>query len=196
MAYAPGQVFHHKATYGVQQDFYFTLNDPGSTLGDLYNGTGGPFAIGDATISKDGGVDANCANAPAQIAASGFNYRITLTAAELSASRVMVAIRDATASEVFGPATLVIETYGTVTLGSGGVSGGNPWDMVPTGENTSTPTSLLSYGKQIQSLLQRFFGRVTQNSSSQIVYRTDDATALGTMPVSDDGTTQTKGKAV
>jgi hypothetical protein len=106
MAFAPGQVFYYTGKYGVQTDFYFSSNDPASTLGDLYNGTA--WASGDATISKDGGAETGTTNTPAQITASGFIHKLTLSTTEMSASRILVTIRDQTASEVFGPVTLIV----------------------------------------------------------------------------------------
>lgn len=195
MAFAPGQVFNFRAKYATETDFYFTLNDPGSSNGDLFNGTAPVGA--DSTISKDGGAEAATTNAASQITGSGFIYKLTLTAAEMTASRIMVAIRDATATEIFGPVTLLIETFGEHALGSSAVFGKNPFDISPSAENTSVPSQTLSWGKQIQSILARFYNRATQTgpTGNQIVYRNDDATALATMAVTDDGSTQTKGKA-
>jgi hypothetical protein len=192
MAYAPGQVIHAKAAYGVQTDLYFTLLDPASANGDLYSGT--DLVAGDATITKDGGAVVSTTNTPAQITAAGFLYKLTLTAAELTASRVAVALRDQTATEVFGPVTLIIEIFGSLVLGQNG-SYGDVWGIAPSAENTTVPSQTMTYGKMVQSLLARFFSRATQDGSNQKVYRADDSTVLTTMAVADDGTTQTKGKA-
>lgn len=61
----------------------------------------------------------------------------------------------------------------------------------------SEPTNLSdkTMGGLLYHAFSRFFHKVTQTSSSQIVYKDDGTTALGTMAVSDDGTTQTKGEA-
>jgi hypothetical protein len=240
---AAGQTFTMFGQYGVQTTFYFTSQDPAGTNADLYNGTA--WASGDATISKDGGAVANTTNTPAQVTASGFIHSITLTAAEMQANVVIVAIRDATASEVFGPITLLI--YNVLTLGqlvldasqltnqpglkatgvgsgagiqaTGGTSGagvkatgaGSAYGLevagastafytnllkgVPASENVTVPTDIVTYEQQLQALVKRFYNLVTQDSSNQKVYRNDAATVFATMPVSDDGTTQSKGKA-
>lgn len=50
-------------------------------------------------------------------------------------------------------------------------------------------------GGILHHLFSRFFNRVTQTATTQIVYKNDETTPLGTMTTSDDGTTQTKGEA-
>ena len=59
------------------------------------------------------------------------------------------------------------------------------------------PTNLSdkSLGAMIYHGFSRMFHKVTQTETTQIVYKDDGTTALGTMPVSDDFTTQTKGEA-
>ena len=52
-----------------------------------------------------------------------------------------------------------------------------------------------SLGAMIWHLFSRFYNRVTQTSTTQTVYESDSTTVLGSMTTSDDGTTQTKGKA-
>lgn len=240
---AGGQTFTYYGQYGVQTTFMFTSNDPASGVFDLYNGTA--WAAGDATISKDGGAVAATTNTPAQITASGYIHSLTLTAAEMQANVICVAIRDATATEVYGPVTLII--YNVLTLGQlvvdasqlsnqpalklrgvgsgagldalGGASGSgikgvgqgsfyglevggasssfytNLLKGTPASELVVAPTDLLTYEQMFQAVVKRFYNLVTQDGSNQKVYRNDSATVLTTMPVSDDGTTQTKGKA-
>lgn len=56
--------------------------------------------------------------------------------------------------------------------------------------NNASFASILQYHKR------RFFGKVTQTVTTQTVFKDDGTTTLTTMPVSDDGTTQSKGKSV
>lgn len=65
------------------------------------------------------------------------------------------------------------------------------------GETLSEPTDITdkTVGGILRSLFSRFFNKVTQTASTQIVYKDDETTPLATMTVSDDGTTQTKGEA-
>lgn len=72
-------------------------------------------------------------------------------------------------------------------------------DIFNTLEGTE-PAAAIASNATIKSILQnqkrRFFNLVTQTSSVQTVYKDDSVTALETMPCSNDGTTQSKGKAV
>lgn len=52
-----------------------------------------------------------------------------------------------------------------------------------------------SLGAMLWHLFARFYHKVTQTATDQIAYKSDGATPLGSMTTSDDGTTQTKGKA-
>lgn len=67
------------------------------------------------------------------------------------------------------------------------LEGSEPTTAVP---NNSTFAQIMQYHKR------RFFNKVTQTITTQTVFKDDSATTLTTMPVSDDGTTQTKGKSV
>lgn len=62
-------------------------------------------------------------------------------------------------------------------------------------EPTTAIANLASIGAILQHLKRRFTNKVTQTSTTQTVYRDDSSTVLESMAVSDDGTTQTKGKS-
>lgn len=67
------------------------------------------FAAGDVQISKDGGAYANIGTLPTAV---GNTWYLILTAAELTASSVHISISDATATQVWLDADIVVETYG------------------------------------------------------------------------------------
>jgi len=67
------------------------------------------FAAGDIKISKDGGAEANITNLPTD---EGQGYRLILTVAELTASRVRISIVDQTATKVWLDISIMVETYG------------------------------------------------------------------------------------
>ena len=67
------------------------------------------FATGDIKISKDGGAEANTTNLPTD---EGQGYRLILTAAELTATRVRLFIVDQTATKVWLDIEINIETHG------------------------------------------------------------------------------------
>lgn len=62
-------------------------------------------------------------------------------------------------------------------------------------ELASIPTATDSKSNKWQYLFQRFGFKRTQTASTQTLYKSDSATTLGSATVSDDGTTQTTGKA-
>ena len=67
------------------------------------------FAIGDIKISKDGGAEVNTTNLPVD---EGQGYRLILTAAELTSSRIRLFIVDQTATKVWLDIEINIETHG------------------------------------------------------------------------------------
>lgn len=84
--------------------------------------------------------------------------------------------------------------------GFSGTAGGtgaicNFFDTVMTAEPTAAFASTDTYGKTLARLVRRFYNKVTQTSSQQKQYKDDSTTVLETMTVSDDATTQTKGKS-
>jgi len=90
--------------YGVQTTIDFALL---AIDGIDYNVTAA-HAAGDTKIMKDEGAEANTTNG---FADEGQGYSIVLTAAEMTAARVVVYIVDA-ATKVWLDTSLVIETYG------------------------------------------------------------------------------------
>jgi len=67
------------------------------------------FAAGDIKISKNGGAEVDTANLPTD---EGNGYRLILTAAELTASRIRLFIVDQTATKVWLDIEINIETFG------------------------------------------------------------------------------------
>jgi hypothetical protein len=65
------------------------------------------------------------------------------------------------------------------------------------GTALTEPTNLAdkTFGAMVYHLYSRFYNVVTQTATAQVVNKEDSVTALATMVTSDDGTTQTKGKA-
>ena len=65
-------------------------------------------------------------------------------------------------------------------------------DLSVADQNTLAGTRLATL---LMHIKRRFLGKVTQTATQQIVMQNDGATALATLPVADDGTTQTLGPA-
>lgn len=70
------------------------------------------FAAGDVTVSLDGAAETNITNLPTD---EGQGYRIILTAAELSAARIRIAIVDQTATKVWLDRSIIVETFGNAS---------------------------------------------------------------------------------
>lgn len=70
------------------------------------------FAAGDIKIMKDEGVEANTANLPTD---EGQGYSLVLTAAEMSAARIVLYVVDQTATKVWLDSSIAIETYGNAS---------------------------------------------------------------------------------
>lgn len=89
-------IYEYEERYGVQNTFFFTLQSPSATSSDrlVTTAPGSLFAAGDIKISKDGGAFANVTNSVVQVAASNPLYSLTLTAAEMQATQIVIQIVD------------------------------------------------------------------------------------------------------
>ena len=102
---------HEFGQYGVQTTFYFAFEDITDTEAPF---TGVAPVTGDIWLSKDGGAAANATNAC--VAVSNGIYKWTATATEMQATRLAVSIYDATASAIYKPLFVIIQTQ--LALGS------------------------------------------------------------------------------
>lgn len=93
------------AKYGVQTTFYLSFEDITDAEAP-FTGTA-PLAA-DIWLSKDGGAPANATNAMTAIGNGVYSW--VATATEMQATRLAVSVYDATASAIFKPAYLVINT--------------------------------------------------------------------------------------
>ncbi len=97
------------AKYGAQKTFYFALVDPNSSDSDWLTATP-TLAAGDATIIKDGGASASTTNT---IVWEGDGWvSITLTATEMQAAKILLRLRDQTATREWVTTGDVIQTGG------------------------------------------------------------------------------------
>ena len=135
----------------------------------------------------------------------------------------MSPLNDATASAIFKPITIHIvtklqmgqldadasalsNTHGIICTGVGTGVGlravgattalsHNLFDIVEAAEPSAALSSLDSFWNIIKWLKRRLNNKSTVSGSSLIVYKDDSTTTLSTQAVSDDGTTDTVGKA-
>lgn len=206
------------AKYGVQTTFYLTLEDITDAEAPF---TGVAPLVTDIWLSKDGGAAAAATNAFTAIS-NGF-YSWVATATEMQATRLTVSVYDATASAIFKPITIHIvtklqvgqidadasalsNTHGIICTGVGTGVGlktvgattaltHNLFDIVEAAEPSAALSSLDSFWNIVKWMKRRFNNKSTVNGSSLIVYKDDSTTTLSTQAVSDDGTTDTVGKA-
>ena len=73
------------------------------------------LATGDAKISKDGGALANLTTLPAVTPASSRCVRISLSATEMQAARIVVELIDQTSPKEWEDQVVIIETYGNAS---------------------------------------------------------------------------------
>lgn len=206
------------AKYGTQTTFYLTLEDITDAEAPF---TGTAPLVADIWLSKDGGAAAAATNAFTAIS-NGF-YSWTATATEMQATRLTVSVYDATASAIFKPITIHIVTklqvgqldadasaltnahgitctgigtgYGFKAVGATTVLNNNIFDQNEGTEPSAALSSTASFGAILQWLKRRFNNKATVSGSSLIVYKDNSSTVLSTQSVSDDGTTDTIGKA-
>lgn len=159
----------------IATTLYFPLYAAGTDA--LY--TGAAPVAGDVSISLDGGAVASPAAAPVQVGASGF-WTLALIIAEMAGDQILLKIDNANVD----PTVLLIDTQGGAL------------NCLEGSEPTTVIAANASFRQTLQHLKRRFFNKVTQTVANQVILRDDNATTLETLPVSDDGTTQTKGRAV
>lgn len=71
------------------------------------------LASGDVKVEKDGGAAANITTLPAATPASGISVRVSLSATEMQAKRIVVRFVDQTASKEWEDQEIIIETEGS-----------------------------------------------------------------------------------
>lgn len=185
---------------------------------NLYTGA---LAAGDVKVSKDGGAEANIGALPTQIGATGV-WVFALTAGELSCAALTIHVKKA---GVTAEIVITVETnlaLGRVDVNATNIGGNtnavnltgigtgyafklngatapyltNLFQTQESAEIAVPPGANLTFEQMMQYLFARFFQLVTQTISTQQVLKRDSVTVLTSMAVADDGTTQSKGKAV
>lgn len=167
-----------------------TLTANGSGSGLI--GTAGNTA-GASGIRAVAGTGASGAALYLKGAGGGTNTQGMLVDAQGSASGI-----DATGGASNGHGLRVVgQGSGNGLNGVGGASGynTNAFDDLEGSEPTTAPVANATFRRILQMLKRRFTNKVTQTATTQTQFRDDGVTSAWTAPVSDDGTTQTKGAA-
>lgn len=177
--------------YGVQTDIYFPLIVAGGR--DFAGSSDYTYAAGDIKISKDGAAAANPTNSPSAITmGNGAMWKLTLTATELQAKKIMFTLVDATTKAVEDQ-MLLITTYGHA-------SAEHPFDLgtdILTAQ-IAEPGAAFTWPGTIGTILG-WLGALarnkrTQTSTTQVVRNDADSANISTSAVSDDGSTATRGE--
>lgn len=147
---------------------------------------------------QDGDIDVNLTAIDGQ-ATDGNNATLNLASLNIINSAGSAVVAKSTGGGGHGiVATGEGSGYGFFGAGSGSNAERricNFWDTEEGSEPTVTIPAEATFREMLQHQKRRFFNRVTQTSSVQTMYRDNATTALQTMAVSDDGTTQEKGAA-
>lgn len=206
------------AKYGTQTTFFVALEDATATDAPF---VGTAPLTADIFLSKDGGAPAAATNAFTAVGNGVYSW--VATATELQATRLNVSVYDQTATEIFKPifihivtkltvgqidadASALTNTHGIVATGVGTGQGiravgattalyHNLFDIVEAAEPSAALSSLDSFWNIVKWTKRRFNNKATVDSSSLKVYKDDSTTVLSTQAVSDNGTTDTVGKA-
>jgi hypothetical protein len=213
------QVLQFFALHGNATTIYFTV--PGATDGLLLTGAV-PWGAADCLISKDGGNLAQTTNQPTLVNdASDLIYAWSLTAAELTALKVVLILKDVAGGPLWTDTTIYISTElmlgriycDATTIGNNasgiqarGVGTGfglrlegdtdlyetNLFDQLEGTEPAAGgPADNASFAAILQFLKRRKGNRITQTSTAQTQYKDDGVTISWTRTVSDDGATFT-----
>lgn len=194
--------------YATQTDVYVPLIQAG---GDAFTETA-TFVAGDVQIIKDGGAAANTTNLPTHVA-NGI-YKLTLTAAEMTAKKIVVTIRDQDATPVWKDQAVYLETYGDANaehpfdLGAAEVTVGSLSATAKSEVNAEVadvlkvdtvsqpaqgaPPATPTMEDILRWLYTYFRNKRTQTSSLISLYDDAGTTVIAKATISDDGTIATK----
>lgn len=129
---------------GIAHEFYVALDDVTGT-----NFKSNPtIAVGDFTISKDGGAFTNLVTTPTVDPTSSIAVNVSLTAEEMDADKIVIYAKDLSGDEWE-------ELVMTLDVPDTGSTTGNPWDMPTAGSNT-----IGTYGYLLQSTFVSFFNSI------------------------------------
>ena len=165
-----------QAKYGIQQTFYFTMVTAGST--DLAATGDWTPAATDANIIKDGGTTAQCTNT---ITSEGdVIWSLTLTAAEMQATRIAISIVDSATKAVEDNVLIINTQFSGQLEASAGIIIGE----VDTATFTATTTSLegfrLSPNGTEEATADHYNGRLILFTSGALLGQMSDITDYST----------------
>jgi len=153
--------------YGVATTITFELYEPdGASLQ-----ASAVHAVGDSKVMKDEGGEANTTNA---FVDEGQTYSIALTAAEMTAARIVLIIVDQTNPPIWGDRVVHIETYGNASAQHDLV----PWADAVLARNLASVSGASS--RSLLNAIRALRNRVAIAAGTITVYEEDDATPAWT----------------
>lgn len=190
--------------YGAATTILFPLIERGAVDFE----TGVTFASGDVKIIKDEGAAANTSNLPSH-EGNGI-YSLALTATEMQAARIVITVIDASPTKVWEDQAILMDTYGDVSAQHGFDLG----DTLPDVKVVSFASGVISAyalatdaAEEIADVLLKraisnvepgagfrtlygaiasFVNRRRISGANVEVYKTDDATVLGSLAMTTD----------
>ena len=171
--------------------FYITLEDFANAGTIKANPT---LAAGDIVTSLDGGAFGNV-DAQSVSPASGKAVKITLSAAQMNGSNVVVIASDQTSPKEWADFSINIQpvtaAWSTITTAQVNAEVVDALNVDTYGEPTGAPTATASLASKLGRLYQALRNKVTVTASAKTIF--DDAdSALWSKSLTDDGTTYTE----
>lgn len=161
-----------QAKYGIQQTFYFPMIVAGGT--DLATGTDWTPAATDADIIMDGGTSAQATNTVAD--ETGGLWSITLTAAELRATRIAVLIVDSATKAVEDQCLIISTQFSGQLEASDGIIIGEV-ETATTAATTTTMEALsLSPNTTEEATADHYNGRLILFTTGALLGQMTDIT--------------------
>lgn len=160
------------AKYGIQQTFYFTMVKAGST--DLaVSGDWTPAAT-DADIIIDGGTSAQCTNTIAS--ETDVIWSLTLTAAEMSGSKIAISIVDSATKAVEDNVLIISTLFSGQLEASAGIIIGESDNATFTGTTTAMEALRLSPNATEETTADHYNGRLILFTSGALLGQMTDIT--------------------
>ncbi len=161
-----------QAKYGIQQTIYFPLIDAGTQ--NFATGSDYTFAAGDCKIIKDGGTAANSTNSVTD-ETTGL-WSLTLTAAELQATRIAVLVVDSATKAIEDQCIIVNTTFSGQLEASAGIIIGEVETATTAATTTTMEALTISPNTTEEATADHFNGRLILFTSGALLGQMTDIT--------------------
>ena len=160
------------AKYGIQQTFYFTMVKAGAT--DLAVSGDWTPVVADGDVIKDGGTTTQCTNT---VASEGdVIWSLTLTAAEMQATRIAVSIVDAATKAVEDNVLIINTQFSGQLEASAGIIIGEVDTVTFTATTTALEGFRLSPNTTEEATADHYNGRLILFTTGALLGQMTDIT--------------------